>query len=268
MKTIKSIVFFLIILSSLYSCEKIEKDKFSYAGDVTGVVSNQLTGNAISGAEVKFDRGDVVFTETIDENGKYYFKDIPYGTYDLTYYKDSYNPKFYPGYQLYFSDTLVDLGNYFTIYITSPNNGRDISISRLTPRSVTSIDNVELYLWKSSNYEYYISLDAFYQSSDYENMHFQVFLSTDENVSYTDYYSKEIFEDNPNSSNSTIEATDIVDYAYLQGKTKVYYTIYSCMNKSIYAQPLWIDPKTKQLLNAEINTELSYKGSFNINDFR
>lgn len=111
--------YFLALVLLQLACEKTEKDTFSFTGDLMG----HITGDSLhwyngshnpGNVQVIFDRGNQVFTTTSDSSGNFEYRNIPYGTYNITLLKENYVPTFNPGYQLYFTNPVNE--DWFTIF--------------------------------------------------------------------------------------------------------------------------------------------------------
>jgi len=173
-------LYLLVLVLLQVAFEKTEKNTFSYTGDFLGhIMGDSLhwyNGSHYPDAvQVIIDREDQVFTTYSDSSGNFEFRNIPYGTYNITLLKENYVPTFIPGYQLYFTNPVHE--DWFFIF------------------KKNRIENIHVEL---------ISIDGlvFYQVicngkfADDERVELVIFLHKTEEADYTNYTSYKIMSYN------------------------------------------------------------------------
>lgn len=165
--------YFLVLILLLVACEKTEKDTFSYTGDFIGhIMGDSLhwyNGSHYPDAvQVIIDRGDQVFKTNSDSLGNFEFRNIPYGTYNITLLKENYVPTYNPGYQLYFTNPVHE--DWFFIF---------------KKNRIESI-RVELVSYEGLDFNQVICKGEF---GDNERVELVIFLNETEEADYNNYTS-------------------------------------------------------------------------------
>jgi len=224
------ILFFTIFL---YSCEKIEKEHFSYYGDVKFSVSGSDDINFnfygyLSDVNIELKRGDKTFKIITDTLGKAILYNIPYGTYNITVSKDSFASFYQYGYQLYFADSSKSLD--FHLYKKS---------------KVNTISNI---VFENVFGDYFVFFD--YSGSLEGRSVFIIFWGDQYDVSFKNYqFSQTIDGYNGSASGSILNN--------FRGFSKIYYAIHT-----VNSFQSWVEPETKRKYDVYFNTEILAKGSY------
>jgi len=222
------------------ACEKNEKDKFSFYGNVEGTIMGSddinrtfpSSSDFLKGAEIIFDRGDIRFVDYADENGVFSFDGIPYGSYNISVSHSLYSSQYQLGYQLYFTDTLND----FIFYLHKQS-------------SISKIYSAEIE--KASDNTYWLDMDC--NGNENERVVYTIFFSEDENVSYKNYQFHYSNLDWSPYSQACL-------YDLLEGYSEIYFAIYplSSFNE-------WVEPETREKFTVEFNPKVEYIGHYEEN---
>jgi len=204
------LLIFLVVANLLPCCEVIEKDRFINQGNIKGTIRGieqlQIEYHPpvlLNSAEIKFDRGDKIFTAFSDENGNFELENIPYGTYNITISRLNYLPQTAFGCQLYFTDKAI----YIKAYLSLVSN-------------VSKIENIEFFKI-GEELNFYLTTDG-----DMSKRHvFLIFYSKSENVSYMNSRDNYQFIDGDGN-----QFTDVVSFPYTDS---FYYAIYAVSGFSI-----------------------------------
>ena len=232
---------FLLSVLLLLACEKTEKDTFSYTGDFFG----HILGDSLHGyygihnpgtVQVIFDRGNQVFTTTSDSSGYFEFRNIPYGTYNITLQKENYVPTFNPGYQLYFTNPVYE--DWFFIF----KKGRIENI------------HVELISLDGLNYHEVICDGEFVED---ELVELIIFLHETEEADYTNYTSYQFYSYSHYFINNLFMYSDSLS-------TSAYYAIYPLLGYN-WAYMNWHVINDIRVYPCAFDKDISYKGFYDKN---